>query len=166
MILAMVPCHPLSVIRRNSGHHRTVRQSWSDDSQSAQYFGDPQGQLWVELSRSAAMIQWQHLALGATLARRSPHSHPRLTGTGAASARRWSRTGSAGGNGPRRTAGGGPLREQPLEHPPRHPHHSLILAISTPNPTACRSALRRASSVNDDWETGVIRTILLGGAIG
>jgi hypothetical protein len=121
----------------------------------------------TELSRSAAVIQWQHLALGANPARRSPHSHPPSTGTGAASARQCSRSGSVGDSAPRHTAG---LWAAPAVGVGRRaagpgPHRGTRRS-RPPNSTACRSAFQRASSVNDDWETGVLRTILLGGAIG
>ena len=102
---------------------------------------------WVDLRRSPGWRQGLPPRLSANPARRSRHSHPRSTGAVAASARRCSRTGSAGGSTPRRSARGWAAREVGAGNTRREtrttPRYS---PTSTPNSTACRSAFQRASS--------------------
>jgi hypothetical protein len=64
--------------------------------------------------------------------------------TGAASARRCSRTGFATVVGFDASLGGVPLGEQPQKHPPRNPAHAMILTVLDPEIDGLPL---------DDWET-------------
>ena len=74
---------------------------------------------------------------------RSPHSRPRSTASGAASAQRCSRTGCAGDSSFGAPLWGRPLQEQPLEH---HPNHALVLADLDPDLHGLAFGISAASS--------------------